>query len=75
MNLQEEKIDLVRLLLDTDDKNLIQEIKGIFEAYKSKENTELRGFYENFRESVREIKQYQDGKNPLKDAKDWLNEI
>lgn len=75
MNLQEEKIELVRLVLDMDDENLVREIKALLEGhYKSKEKSpDVSVFYDGFRESVREVKQSQDGQNQLKDAKEWLD--
>ena len=55
MNLQEEKMELVRL---------------------AKENSpDMSAFYDGFRESVREVKESQDGKTQLKDAKEWLDEL
>jgi hypothetical protein len=46
MNLQAEKIELVKLILDTEDKNLIGEIKNLF---KSRE----KDFWEDLPEHVK----------------------
>jgi hypothetical protein len=77
MNLQAEKLEVVRMILDTDDKNIIREVKSIFKSRRkgiSKE-TNLDEFYEGFRDGVREVKSSLDGKVELKDAKTWLNEL
>jgi hypothetical protein len=34
MDIQAEKIDLVRRLLDTDDKSILQEVKNVFESHE-----------------------------------------
>ncbi len=77
MNLQAEKIELVRLVLDTDDRYLIQELKALLKSSnQAKENSQdLDCFYENFRSAVREIKHNSEGNIHLREAKDWLNEV
>lgn len=44
-----------------------------WEKIQKKLNTEL--FYEEFRESVREIKAYKKGKKELRDISELLNEL
>jgi hypothetical protein len=44
-----------------------------WERIQKKLNTEL--FYEEFRESVREIKAYKKGKKELRDISELLNEL
>ncbi|MGZ3776187.1 MAG: hypothetical protein ACXVI9_00925 [Mucilaginibacter sp.] len=34
MDIRAEKIDLVRRLLDTDDKSILQEVKNVFESHE-----------------------------------------
>jgi len=77
MNLQAEKLEVMRLVLETDDKSILGEVKALFKSRgksKSKENA-LDEFYENFRQGIREVKSSVDGKNELKDAETWLNEL
>jgi hypothetical protein len=77
MNLQAEKLEVVRMILDTDDKNIIREVKSLFKSRRKGTGKEanLDEFYEGFRDGVREIKSSLDGKVELKDAKTWLNEF
>lgn len=64
-------------MLDTDDVNIIRKIKEYLKNPNESIETsgDLDDFYENFRDAIREIKNNQEGKSQLKDAKDWLNEI
>ncbi|HEX3385179.1 MAG TPA: hypothetical protein VHS53_08330 [Mucilaginibacter sp.] len=77
MNLQAEKLEVVRMILDTDDKSVLREVKSLFKARNKtdKKRTELDKFYDGFKESVHEVKLSLDGKTELKDAKTWLNEL
>jgi len=76
MNLQAEKLEVVRMILDTDDKNIIRDVKSLFNRRKEiKKDTNLEEFYEGFRDGVREVKSSLDGKVKLKDAKTWLDEL
>jgi hypothetical protein len=40
-----------------------------------KNKAKLNKFYENFRNGIREVKLFLDGKVELKDAETWLNEL
>lgn len=77
MNLQAEKLEVVRMILDTDDKNIIREVKSLFKSRRKgvKKEASLDEFYEGFRDGVREVKSSLDGKVELKDAKTWFNEL
>lgn len=77
MNLQAEKLEVVRMILDTDDKNIISEVKSLFKSHSktSKKRVDLNEFYEGFKDGVHEVKLSLDGKIELKDAKTWLTEI
>jgi hypothetical protein len=77
MNLQAEKLEVVRMILDTDDKNIIRDVKSLFKNRRGKVSKEsnLEEFYEGFRNGIREVKSSLDGKVELKDAKTWLNEL
>lgn len=77
MNLQAEKLEVVRMILDTDDKNIISEVKSIFKnsLKADKKSAELDKFYNGFRDGIRDVKLSLDGKIELKDADTWLNEL
>lgn len=77
MNLQAEKLEVVRMILDTDDKNIISEVKSLFKnRHKvTKKEDELAEFYEGFKNGIREVKSSLEGKIELKDAKIWLDEL
>jgi len=77
MNLQAEKLEIVRMILDTDDKNIIREVKSFFKNHSKPEKKEdaTEEFYEGFRDAIREVKSSLEGKAELKDAKTWLNEL
>ena len=77
MNLQAEKLEVVRMILDTDDKNIISEVKSLFKNRNkvSKNQASLNGFYNGFKNGVQEVKSSLDGETELKDAKTWLNEL
>lgn len=77
MNLQAEKLEVVRMILDTDDKNIIREVKSLFKNRRKATKTDdsIDEFYDGFRDGVHEVKLSLDGKIELKDAKTWLNEL
>ncbi|HEY8782847.1 MAG TPA: hypothetical protein VIM16_14580 [Mucilaginibacter sp.] len=77
MNLQAEKLEVVRMILDTDDKNIIRAVKSLFKTRHKVTNKEddLKEFYEGFRDGIREVKSSVEGKVVLKDAKTWLDEL
>jgi hypothetical protein len=75
MNLQAEKLEVVSMILDTDDKNIISEVKSLFKNRAKAKKADLNEFYDGFRNGVREAKLSLDGKADLKDAKAWLNEL
>ena len=77
MNLQAEKLEVVRMILDTDDKDIIRDVKSLFKnRHKvTKKEADLGEFYEGFRDGIRELKLSLDGKAELKDAKEWLNDL
>ena len=77
MNLQAEKLEVVRMILDTDDKNIIRAVKSLFKNDRkaAKKEDGLEGFYESFRDGVREVRSSLNGETELKDAKTWLNEL
>jgi hypothetical protein len=77
MNLQAEKLEVLKMILDTDDKNIISEVKSLFKNHRKtvNKNTDLDGFYNSFRDGIHEVKLSLEGKAELKDAKTWLNEL
>ncbi len=77
MNLQAEKLEVMRLVLETDDKAILGEVKALFKSRdKSKsDDKSLEKFYGSFRQGVREVKSSMEGKHELKDAKTWLDEL
>ena len=77
MNLQAEKLEVVRLILDTDDKNIIREVKSLFKDRRKavKNDNDLEEFYDGFRDGIREVKSSMNGETELKDAKTWLDEL
>lgn len=77
MNLQAEKLEVVRLILDTEDKNILGEVKALFKKHIKPVNKEgeLNDFYDGFRNGIQEIKSSIDGLSELKDAKSRLNEL
>ena len=77
MNLQAEKLEVVRMILDTDDKKIISAVKSLFKNRNkaSKNQADLNDFYNGFEKGVKEVRSSLDGKTELKDAKTWLNEL
>ena len=77
MNLQAEKLEVVRMILDTDDKNIIREVKSLFKNRRKgvSKDAGLDDFYDGFKDGIHEVKLSLDGKAELKDAKSWLNEL
>jgi len=77
MNLQAEKLEVVKMIIDTDDKSIINEVKSLFKsrAKVKSEEAGLEKFYDGFRDSVREVKSSMNGDVVLKDAKTWLDEL
>ncbi|HAL83660.1 MAG TPA: hypothetical protein DCO83_16660 [Mucilaginibacter sp.] len=77
MNLQAEKLEVVRMILDTDDKNIIRDVKSLFKNRRkvTKKGDSLEEFYEGFKDGIREVKSSLEGKAALKDAKTWLDEL
>ncbi|BAU56000.1 hypothetical protein [Mucilaginibacter gotjawali] len=77
MNLQAEKLEVVRLILDTDDKNILSEVKALFKNRRKTANKkgELDEFYDGFKKAIHEVKSSIDGKAELKDAKAWLSSL
>lgn len=75
MNLQTEKLRLVKMIIDTDDQDVIKEVKSIFESRSivASGGDDMEEFYEGFRDGVREVKSSLDGKIELTDAKTWLD--
>jgi hypothetical protein len=76
MNLQAEKLEVVRLVLDTDDKGILNEVKALFKKNEAvKEDHKLEEFYDGFRNGIHEVKSSLETKTELKDAKAWLDEL
>jgi hypothetical protein len=77
MNLRAEKLDVVRMVLDTDDKKILGEVKAIFKKHQGPRTKEanLQEFYDGFRDGIREVKASMNGEIELKDARTWLNEL
>lgn len=77
MNIQAEKLEVVRMILDTDDKNVIREVKSLFKNRPkvTLKEDRLEEFYGGFKDGVREVKSSLNGETELKDAKTWLNEL
>lgn len=77
MNLQAEKLEVVRLILDTNDKNILSEVKSLFKSKikNEKKDADLDKFYNGFRDGVRDVKLSLEGQIALKDADTWLNEL
>jgi len=77
MSLQAQKLEVVRLVLDADDKNILSEVKALFKKKRKAVETDedLSEFYTGFREGIREVKSSINGDVELKDAKSWLNEL
>ncbi|MDB5086399.1 MAG: hypothetical protein JWR09_393 [Mucilaginibacter sp.] len=77
MNLQAEKLEVVRMILDTDDKKIISKVKSLFKngIKTDKKSEDLDKFYNGFRDGIRDVKLSLDGKIELKDADTWLNEL
>ena len=77
MNLQAEKLEVVRMILDTDDKNIIKQVKSLFKNSKTiaAKNDDLKAFYDGFKDAVHEVKLSLEGKVELKDAENWLDEL
>jgi len=68
---------VVRMILDTDDKSIIRDVKSLFKNRRKeiKKETDLDEFYKGFRDGAREVKSSLNGTIELKDAKTWLDEL
>jgi len=73
MDLQAQKLEVVRLVLDADDANILSEVKALFK--KSQSEKDLADFYSGFRDGIREVKSSVKGNVKLKDSKNWLAEL
>jgi len=76
MNLQAEKIQLAKLVLDTDNKKILQAIRALF---KSTDVAESPATSESVAKSIlaamEEVKLYEQGKIKLRSAKELLDEL
>jgi hypothetical protein len=77
MNLQAKKLELIRLILDTEDPKILCEVKALFERHRKELNTreDLNEFYAGFRDGIREVKSSIDGHIELMDATTWLAQL
>jgi hypothetical protein len=76
MNLQAAKLEVIGMILDTDDEDIISEVKSLLNRRKvTKKKADPEEFYEGFKAGIREVKLSLNGNTELKDAKTWLTEI
>ncbi|UEG53530.1 hypothetical protein LLH06_00880 [Mucilaginibacter daejeonensis] len=75
MDLQAEKIQLVKLILDTDDKSLLKAVRSVFKEATSQPKDITSKVADSIGSGMNEVKQHLDGKTELRSAKDLLNEL
>ena len=74
MNLKAEKLEVIGLILNTNDK-VVSKAKALLKRDKAlKKDSRLAEFYDRFRSGIHEIKSSLEGKTELKDAQTWLAE-
>ncbi len=75
MDLQAEKIQLVKLILDTDDKSLLKAVRSVFKEATSQPADITSKVADSIGSGMNEVKQHLDGKTELRSAKDLLSEL
>ena len=76
MNLQAEKIQLAKQILDTDNKSLLQAIKSLFNNWEEQSSLDVTSSVaKSIEAGLKEVKLAKKGKVKLKLAKDLLNEL
>ncbi|PWG82109.1 hypothetical protein [Pararcticibacter amylolyticus] len=75
MDLQAEKLQLVKMVIDTEDRSLIRDLITLFKSRSKAESENVEAFYDGFREAVHEIKLAKEGKIKPLSLKDALNEL
>ena len=77
MILQSEKLEVDKMIIETEDKNIIREVKSLFKNQAKIIQTadSNEAFYNGFRNGIREVKSSIHGKTELKDAKTWLDQL
>ncbi len=75
MDLQAEKLELVKMVIDTEDRSLIRDLITLFKSRSKAESENVQSFYDEFREAVHEIKLAKEGKIKALSLNDALNEL
>jgi hypothetical protein len=75
MNLQAEKIQLVKMILDTDDKGLLKAVRSVFKESNIKPKDVTAEVAKGVEVAMKEVKQHLEGKVKLRSAKDLLDEL
>ncbi len=77
MNILEEKIEIAKMLLDVNNEALLQNIKELIEKEnsinKQVHHVDQENLTDDFRNAVKEVKQYKDGKASLNTLNQLLN--
>jgi hypothetical protein len=76
MNLQVEKIQLAKKILDTDNKSLLKAVKTVFKEWEGEQQSDITtSVAKSIEAGMKEVKHASQGKVKLKSAKDLLNEL
>ncbi len=75
MDLQAEKIQLVKLILDTDDKSLLKAVRSVFKEGTTHTKDLTSKVADSIGAGMSEVKQHLDGNTELRSAKDLLDEL
>ncbi len=77
MSIEAEKIRLVRIMLDTNDKKLIKEMKTLVSKHTVLPDSEKEKekFSNMMSDAMNEIKLHREGKTDMQTASEFLNEL
>ena len=76
MNLQVEKIQLAKMILDTDNKGLLKAVKTVFKEWETEQSSDMtKSIAKSIEAGMKEVKLAEQGKIKLMPAKDLLNEL
>ncbi len=75
MDLQAEKLELVKMVINTEDGGLIRDLIVFFKSRSKAGDENIQKFYDGFREAVHEIKLAKEGKIKALSLKDAMNEL
>lgn len=75
MDLQAKKLELVKMVINTEDGSLIRDLIAFFKSRSKAGDENIQEFYDGFREAVQEIKLAKEGKVKARSLKEAMNEL